>query len=262
MPPPRPPAPDSWLAEGSLAEGSLGESTLAEGTPIEERLTEGTPVGPTPDQATPDRATPGKGAPAERWVVMGRLGSPFGVQGWLRVQTYSADPETLLDFGRWWVRSVERVSMVREVARVDAAPRSQQVQATDASGWREVEVLEAQAHGGGLIARLEGIDDRDQALRARGTEVGVLRSELPEPDADEFYWDDLIGLDAIDPEGRKLGVVTGLLEAGAHDVLVIDTPATTRGGKVRQLLVPFVERHVGAVDLRLRRVVVDWQEPV
>jgi 16S rRNA processing protein RimM len=128
--------------------------------------------------------------------------------------------------------------------------------------WREVDVLEAQGHGSGLIAQLDGIGDRDQAAQANGTEIGLLRDDLPPPEEDEFYWEDLIGLDAIDPAGMKFGVISGLLEAGAHDVLVIDTPGLTAAGKPLQVLVPFVERHVGEVDLVKKQVVVDWEEPV
>jgi len=174
---------------------------------------------------------------------MGRVGAPFGVQGWVRVQTYSADPDTLLDYEHWWVR-----------------PAS--VHGQEGRAWREVAVLEAQAHGGGLIARVEGIADRDQAARARGTEIGLLRDALPPAEDDEFYWEDLIGIDAVDPAGGSIGVVSGLMEAGAHDVLVIDTAARTASGKPVQVLVPFVERHVGEVDLKQKRVVVDWEEPV
>lgn len=180
---------------------------------------------------------------------MGRVGAPFGVQGWVRVQTYSADPDTLLDYERWWVRS----------ASVQGV---QGVQGQEGRAWRESAVLEAQAHGGGLIARIEGIGDRDQAARARGTEIGLPRGELPPAEDDEFYWEDLIGIDAVDPAGGRIGVVSGLMEAGAHDVLVIDTAARTASGKPVQVLVPFVERHVGEVDLKQKRVVVDWQEPV
>jgi 16S rRNA processing protein RimM len=126
----------------------------------------------------------------------------------------------------------------------------------------EVEVIEAQGHGSGLIAQLDGIDDRDQAAQANGIEIGLLRDDLPPPEEDEFYWEDLIGLDAVDPQGQKFGVVSGLLEAGAHDVLVIDTPGRTAAGKPLRVLVPFVERHVGEVDLAKKQVVVDWEEPV
>ena len=204
---------------------------------------------------------------------MGRIGAPFGVQGWVRIQTYSTDPDTLLDYERWWIRRapatgaqagpgnagsvMQRPGTRRAAAAVPAAGPS-----LAGSQWREVEVIEAQGHGSGLIAQLDGIDDRDQAALANGIEIGLLRDDLPPPEEDEFYWEDLIGLDAVDPSGTKFGVVSGLLEAGAHDVLVIDTPGRTAAGKPLQVLVPFVERHVGEVDLAKKQVVVDWEEPV
>lgn len=205
---------------------------------------------------------------------MGRIGAPFGVQGWVRIQTYSTDPDTLLDYERWWIRRapatgaqsgsgsagsvMQRPGMRRAAAATAPAAGS----FLAGSEWREVEVIEAQGHGSGLIAQLDGIDDRDQAALANGIEIGLLRDDLPPPEEDEFYWEDLIGLDAVDPAGRKFGVVSGLLEAGAHDVLVIDTPGRTAAGKPLQVLVPFVERHVGEVDLAKKQVVVDWEEPV
>jgi 16S rRNA processing protein RimM len=228
-------------------------------------------------------AAAGAGVPEARWVVMGRIGAPFGVQGWVRVQTYSTDPDTLLDHDRWWIRSpaagaypapatMQRPGMRRmvpaarpsgpSVASVASVVSVVSGPALAGSQWREVEVIEAQGHGSGLIAQLDGIGDRDQAAQAKGIEIGLLRDDLPPPEEDEFYWEDLIGLDAVDPSGVKFGVISGLLEAGAHDVLVIDTPGRTAAGKPLQVLVPFVERHVGEVDLAQKRVVVDWEEPV
>lgn len=218
-------------------------------------------------------AVPAAGVAASeaRWVVMGRIGAPFGVQGWVRVQTYSTDPDTLLDHERWWIRSAPPAGPDRAVATMQrpGARRAGVPQVARTSGpalagseWREIEVIEAQGHGSGLIAQLDGIDDRDQAAQAKGIEIGLLRDDLPPPEEDEFYWEDLIGLDAVDPAGVKFGVISGLLEAGAHDVLVIDTPGRTAAGKPLQVLVPFVERHVGEVDLAKRQVVVDWEEPV
>jgi 16S rRNA processing protein RimM len=215
-------------------------------------------------------ARPAGEAAAARWVVMGRIGAPFGVQGWVRVQTYSSDPDTLLDHERWWIRNAPQVAAATlqrpgarrtPGAKAGGTARSSSP-ALAGSEWREVEVIEAQGHGSGLIAQLDGIDDRDQAAQANGIEIGLLRDDLPPPEDDEFYWEDLIGLDAVDPSGRKFGVISGLLEAGAHDVLVIDTPGRTPAGKPLQVLVPFVERHVGEVDLAKKQVVVDWEEPV
>lgn len=176
---------------------------------------------------------------------MGRIGAPFGVQGWVRVQTFSSDPDALLDHDRWWLQAPE--GGVRAGRARAAGP---------------VEVLEAQAHGAGLIARFEGVADRDAAAALTGCPVALPRSLLPAPEEGEYFWEDLIGLRAVDREGREVGVVSSLIEAGAHDVLVIDRPQCDARGRPKQWLVPFVERHVGKVDLAAGRVEVDWQEPV
>ena len=176
---------------------------------------------------------------------MGRVGAPFGVQGWVRVQTFSTDPDALLDHEQWWLQ----------------APASR-TGAGRPSAPGPIMVLEAQPHGAGLIALLEGVGDRDAAAALRGCPVALPRSALPEPGEGEYFWDDLVGLEAVDREGRAVGVVSSLIEAGAHDVLVIDRPERDARGRPRQWLVPFVERHVGRVDLTARQVEVDWQEPV
>lgn len=159
-------------------------------------------------------------------VVMGRIAAPFGVKGWVKVQPYSEDPDALMDFASWRVGS-----------------GAQQVQYT-------VEAI--QDHGNALVAKLVGIDDRDAAYALRGQEISVARSDLPPPDENEFYWSDLIGLVAVNREGVELGKVTGLLETGAHDVLVVK-------GK-REHLIPFVAAFVGKIDLAGGTIGVDWGE--
>jgi 16S rRNA processing protein RimM len=160
------------------------------------------------------------------WVVMGRIASPFGIKGWIKVQPYSEDPGALMDFDSWRVgRGAEQLHYTVEAI---------------------------QDHGNALVAKLAGIDDREAAYALRGREVSVARSELPTPEENEFYWSDLIGLVAVNREGVKLGRVSSLLETGAHDVLVI-------GGK-REYLIPFVAAFVGKVDLAGGTIEVDWGE--
>jgi 16S rRNA processing protein RimM len=157
---------------------------------------------------------------------MGRIAAPFGIKGWIKVQPYSEDPGTLMDFASW------------RVGRGDQQ--------------RQYGVEEIQEHSNALIARLEGIDDRDQAFALRGLEVSVPRSALPPPEEDEFYWADLIGLLAINHQGMELGRVESLMETGAHDVLVVK-------GK-REHLIPFIAAFVGKVDMAAGRIEVDWGE--
>ena len=157
---------------------------------------------------------------------MGRIAAPFGVKGWVKLQPYSEDPGTLMDFESWRVGRGEQ--------------------------YRQFSVEAVQDHGNALVAKLVGIDDRDAAYALRGHEVSVERADLPPPEDNEFYWSDLVGLRAINREGVELGKVDSLMETGAHDVLVIKGTRTH--------LVPFVAAFVGKVDLAGGTVEVDWGE--
>ena len=157
---------------------------------------------------------------------MGRIAAPFGVRGWVKVQSFSEDPGTLMDFESWRIgRGAEHKTYTVEIV---------------------------QDHGNSLVAKLEGIDDRDAAYALRGQEISVARSNLPPPEENEYYWSDLIGLTAVNREGIELGKVDSLMETGAHDVLVIK-------GK-REHLIPFVGQFVGKVDVVGGRIEVDWGE--
>ena len=160
------------------------------------------------------------------WVVMGRIAAPFGIKGWVKVQPFSEDPGTLMDFESW---------------RIGRDPE-----------YKHYTVEAIQDHSNTLVAKLVGIDDRDKAYALRGQEVSVARSALPPPEENEYYWSDLIGLKAVNRDGVELGTVDSLMETGAQDVLVIK-------GK-REHLVPFIAQFVGKVDVAAGQIEVDWGE--
>jgi len=112
-------------------------------------------------------------------------------------------------------------------------------------------VLDGRAHGNTVIARLDGVDDRDAARALIDRRIEVPREALPPPGPGEYYWADLEGMRVRTREGRALGEVDYMLATPAHDVMVI------RGERER--LVPFVqERFVLEVDLAGGVIVVDW----
>lgn len=155
---------------------------------------------------------------------MGRIGAPFGIKGWIKIQPYTEALDGLAGYETW------------QIGRD--------------GGWQAFSLEEAAVHGDGLIAKLAGIDDRDQAFALSGSEVAVNREELPGPADNEFYWNDLIGLTVVNRQGVNLGKVAGLMETGSHDVLVV------RGERER--LIPFADAYVAGVDLPGRRIEVDW----
>lgn len=112
-------------------------------------------------------------------------------------------------------------------------------------------VIAGGQHGKSIIAKLDGIDTREQAAGLVGQEIFIERAELPELPENQYYWVDLVGLQVFTMEGDSLGVVDSLLETGAHDVLVV-------GGE-RERLIPFVpDTFVKSVDMAKGRILVAW----
>lgn len=156
---------------------------------------------------------------------MGRIVAPFGVQGWVKLRTFTEDPAGLDAFAEWIVK----------------AP----------GGWRYMALEEFAARPNGSAAKLAGCDDRDAAERLRGADVAVPRQALDEPGEGTLYRVDLIGLEVFDASGGKLGTVVSFFETGDSSVMVVD------GGRER--MIPFVPDYVKAVDREARRITVDWK---
>lgn len=164
-------------------------------------------------------------AKTEKWVTLGRVSGVFGLKGWLKIRSYTEPQSNLLTFRAWTLR----------LAGVD----------------RVVELEDGQAHGGTIVAKLRGIDDRDGARTVVGAEIAVERERLPPLGLGEFYWSDLEGCEVKTTAGTALGKVDHVLATGAHDVLVL------RGEHER--LIPFVAGTVVKhVDVVARVIVVDW----
>lgn len=166
-----------------------------------------------------------QGAMSPGAVLLGRVGAPFGVQGWVKVTSYTEPAAGIADYPRWTL--VQR------------------------GETREVRVLEAKRAGSQVAVRLEGVETREAAQALTGAEVQVERSELPPVGPKEHYLHDLVGLEAVNREGAPLGHVEGFLDLPAHPVAVL------RAGKVERL-VPVVPERLVAVDLEAGRVTFDW----
>ena len=161
----------------------------------------------------------------DRRVVLGRIIGPHGTRGWLRVHSSTVPAGNILRYAPW------------QVAR--------------GQDWSEVGVVEGHTQGHGVVVRLEGCHNREDAIGYRGCEIAVERSRLPDAGDDEFYWADLVGLQVVTTHGVVLGEVARLMETGANDVMVI------RGNVER--LVPFLpDTVVISVDIETGHIVVDW----
>lgn len=156
-------------------------------------------------------------------LVLGRITGVYGVRGWVKVFSDTDPRDNILRFRPWYLGASQHPCNVAEGRR----------------------------QGKGLVARIEGCEDRDQAAAVVGLEIAVRRDQLPPPRADEFYWADLEGLTVETLDGTELGRVDHLFATAANDVLVV------KGDRER--LLPFLwDRVVTEVDFDLRRMRVDW----
>lgn len=160
---------------------------------------------------------------------MGRIVAPYGVYGWLKVLPDTEALDGLLDYDTWWVGKQDN--------------------------WREVVVEQAKIHNDVLVVKLAGVDDRDQAFACKGLQVAVPRDALPEPEDNEYYWSDLIGLAVKNQQDVDFGHVTDVFETGANDVLVVKTGK--ENGNIERLI-PFIDQVVLAVDVSAKTMLVDW----
>lgn len=160
----------------------------------------------------------------EKWVILGRVSGVFGVKGWLKVQSYTEPRDNIVGFGAWTLR----------LKGVD----------------RAFEVEDGHSHAGSVVAKLQGIDDRERARDLVGADIVVSRERLPATAAGEFYWTDLEGLEVRTTSGIVLGKVDHLLATGGNDVLVLDSRP--------ERLIPFIGAVVKEVDLERGLIVVDW----
>jgi 16S rRNA processing protein RimM len=103
-----------------------------------------------------------------------------------------------------------------------------------------------------VVARLDGFTDRNVAAELRGRNVAIPRGDMPENREGEFYWNDLLGMEVSDRNATKLGLVEKILETGANAVLVVAQDE-------KEVLIPFIQDVIVNVDLKARRMVVEWE---
>ena len=159
-----------------------------------------------------------------RGIRVARIGAAHGVRGEVRLWSFTEDPAAVADYGP--------------------------LETEDGSRRFEIESLRAAKDH--FVARLSGVTDRTAAEALRNIDLFVPRDRLPEiGDDDTFYYADLVGLDAVTPDGAALGTVTAIHNFGAGDIVEI---APAAGGA--SLLLAFTEATVPEVDIAGKRLVV------
>lgn len=178
-------------------------------------------------------------------IELGRVHEAWGIKGWVRIQPHSADSDALFASDSWFLQPPE----ARFARGFDAF-----------AGSVRVAVAEIKTHGDGVVARFEGMDDRNAAEALKGVRIYLPRSAFPATPEGEYYWVDLIGLEVFNREGERMGVVRDLMPTGPNSVLVLEYEDTVDGqAALAERMIPFVAAYVDGVDQVAKRITVDWQ---
>jgi len=165
-------------------------------------------------------------------IEMGKFGAVYGIKGWLKVHSYTNDPESIFEYKPLLMES-----------------RGQ---------FQEVTITDWKRHNNGFVAKVAEFDVREEAQALVGVSLFVDPSLLPVLEED-FYWRDLVGCQVNTDKGYSLGVVTEIMETGSNDVLVVKANANDAFGQ-KERLIPFIEEQViSNVDITSKLITVNWE---
>ena len=157
-------------------------------------------------------------------ILIGKVVNAVGLKGELKVWNYSDSPEIY--------EITPQLFLGKEL--------------------RNVENVRTQKNM--VILKLEGIDDRNAAEAARGSEIFITEEDLPELEEGEFYVRDLIGMEVREEDGGYVGVVTDVIQNTAQDLFEV------RMENGKKVLIPKVDAFVTGIDGQTRTVTVRLQE--
>ena len=167
-------------------------------------------------------------------IELGQIVGVWGVKGWVKLHSYTRNRADIAEYPTWVLQSKSKSEELKSV-----------------------NVLSCREQGQGIVAQLDGVNDRDQANALRGLTILVKQADMPELPAGEYYWQELIGL-AVSNEQEEIGVVSSILETGANDVLVVKNVDSGDDADSPEVLIPYTPQVVTQIDVKQGTMVVDW----
>ncbi|MBU2977382.1 ribosome maturation factor RimM [Alteromonas sp. C1M14] len=166
---------------------------------------------------------------ASEKVIIGKIGAPYGVKGWVKINSYTDTPEGIFGYAPWQL-----------------------------GDGKEYQIDQWRPQGKNLVAKIEGIESRDDAERIKNLDVSIDENQLPELEEGEFYWRELTGMQVVTTQGYDLGVVKDVFNTGANDVLQVRAKVNDAFGQ-KERLIPFeMDSVIKSVDKEGGVITVDW----
>ena len=162
----------------------------------------------------------------EKKLLVGKINGFFGVQGWVKIFSYTKPRKNILEYQPWYF--------------------------LDNETYKVIEITSGREQSKTIVAQVKGINNRDEALQLIGKDLYINKDRLPEIDNDAHYWHELTGFRVINKNEVDLGIVDYLVDTGSNHVLV------TKGET--EHWIPYIEPFLVSVDKHKKVISVDWDE--
>lgn len=162
----------------------------------------------------------------ESSLCLGKVGAPHGLKGYMRIQSWTEPKTQIFSYQPWVIMKGNQKNSV---------------------------VASFISEGKHLIAKLEGIEDRDQAQSLTHANIYIDRNQLPTMAPDEYLLADLIGCNVVNLKNNALGIIEDVVNYGASDIIVVKQDTKTH-------YIPLISPTTNMIDIEHKTVIVDWDE--
>lgn len=157
----------------------------------------------------------------ESKILLAQIGAAHGIKGEVRVKPFG-DPDMLDQYGK-----------------------------LETPDGRKLKITRMRLQKNMAVVKFEGVNSREEAEALKNTELYVDRAKLPEPEEDEYYITDLIGMKVLNESGEDIGTIKDVPNFGADDMIEI----TPNGGGATYYL-PFTLEVVPEIDFKASSLTV------
>lgn len=169
---------------------------------------------------------------SDDYILLGKISGVHGIKGWVKVFSYTSPRVKITEYSQWYMKGSKDQS------------------------WKPLELIEGKIQGKNIIARLDGVNHRDEAEALVGTEIAIHKDQLEVLAENEYFWKDLIGLSVETISGEKLGQIDWIFNTGSNDVIIVKD---NDSADLKEHLLPYLfDDVIKSVDIENSLMIVDW----
>ncbi|OGV26761.1 MAG: 16S rRNA processing protein RimM [Legionellales bacterium RIFCSPHIGHO2_12_FULL_37_14] len=161
------------------------------------------------------------------WVIIGQFGRVHGIEGFIRVHSFTETPEDVLHYKNWHLLKNHTHTPIKRLQEKSTAAL--------------------------FLVKMQGFATREAAMQLTNLKIAIPKQDLKPLSSQEFYWFELIGMEVINKENCSLGKVLDIFSTGSNDVLIVE-------GNKKHLIPFLLKRVIHKIDRQKKQILVDWDE--